>query len=84
MTAKYGIYFNFFCPQGGDIPPLVLSGGGGVRTPSWRKPWCDGNLAIKMCGAKVTSMLAHRLRRWANIDLTMVERLDYVGKRQDT
>ena len=32
MTVKYEIYFYFFCQQGGDIPPVVLSGG--VRTRS--------------------------------------------------
>ena len=30
MTVKYEIYFYFSCQQGGDIPPVVLSGG--VRT----------------------------------------------------
>ena len=40
MTVKYGIYFYFLCQQGGDIPPVVLSGG--VRTP----PTPGGNPAL--------------------------------------
>ena len=40
MTVKYEIYFYFLCQQGGDIPPVVLSGG--VRTP----PTPGGNPAL--------------------------------------